>query len=200
MRTFEGIQTYYARSRGQWRRWLARHCQSDKPIFLIMYHKKSKTPSVGFQDAIEEAICFGWIDSKGKKRSDDSFYLRFSKRNPKSNWGKRTRERANKMIAEGLMTESGYAAIEFAKKSGTWDALIEAQRTILPSELQYLLKRNRKAYENFRRFAPSSKRIILEWIAKAKRSETRQKRIAQTVELAEVNMVAGLPGIAGRIS
>jgi uncharacterized protein YdeI (YjbR/CyaY-like superfamily) len=193
MATFEGTRTFSARSRAEWRKWLQVHSEQELRIWLIIYHKKSKTPSVHFQEAIEEAICFGWVDSKGKKRSPDSFYLCFSKRNPKSTWGRMSRERADRMTAEGLMTARGLAMIDLAKRTGTWEAHIQAQNTVIPADLHKQLERNASARRNFETFAPSSKRIVLEWISRAKKPETRTRRIVQAVELASSNEIAGLP-------
>jgi len=148
---------------------------------------------VYFREAIEEAVCFGWVDSKANKRDAESFYLVFSQRNPKSTWGKVSKERAEKMIREGLMTRHGQAAIDLAKKNGTWDALAEAHNAVIPDDLQKLFDKNKTALKNFQQFSPSSQRTILEWIMKAKRPETRQKRIVETVELAAKNIKANHP-------
>jgi uncharacterized protein YdeI (YjbR/CyaY-like superfamily) len=193
MGTFEGVKTFYPKSRAEWRRWLARYSEIENRIYLIVYHKKSGKPSVGFQEAIDEAICFGWIDSKGKKRDRDSSYWCFSRRNPKSTWGRTSRERAARMIQSGLMTDRGLAMIELAKRTGTWEAYADAENLLVPSDLQQRLENNPKAQRNFESFAPSSKRIVLQWIAAAKRPETRERRIKRTVELAEHNEIAGLP-------
>ncbi len=193
METFEGVKTFYAKSRAEWRKWLTKYSEIEKKVYLIVYHKESGKPSVGFQEAIDEAICFGWIDSKGKRRDQESSYWCFSKRNPKSTWGKTSRERAARMIQSGLMTDRGLAMIELAKRTGTWQAYAEAENLIIPPDLQQQLVENPRAQANFDSFAPSSKRIVLQWIAGAKRTETRQRRIKQTVELAEHNEIAGLP-------
>jgi uncharacterized protein YdeI (YjbR/CyaY-like superfamily) len=193
METFEGTPTFSAKSRAQWREWLSEHCESEGRIWLILYHTGSSTPSVHFQEAIEEAICFGWIDSRGKKRGPDSFYLCFNKRNPRSTWGTRSRERAERMVRAGLMTSHGQRMIDLAKQSGTWDEHADAQNLVMPADFQRLLDLDPTAKGNFQRFAPSSKRIVLEWISKAKRIETRQKRIGQAVELAASNKIGGLP-------
>ncbi len=193
MATFEGVKTFYAKSRKEWRKWLTQHAETEKRVYLIVYHKKSGKPSVGFQEAIDEALCFGWIDSKGKRRDQNSSYWCFSKRNPKSTWGRTSRERAAHLIQSGLMTDQGLAMIELAKRTGTWEAYPDAENLIVPFDLQQQLKENPVAQTNFESFAPSSKRIVLRWIAAAKRAETRQRRIKQTVELAEENQIAGLP-------
>ncbi len=193
METFEGSKTFYARSRSEWRKWLARNCASQERIWLILYHARSATPSVHFQEAIEEAICFGWIDSKGKRRGPDSYYMCFSPRNPKSTWGRRSRERAERMVNEGRMTRHGQEMIDLARRTGTWDRHADAQNTIVPADLARALAKDPPARKNFEAFAPSSRRVSLEWISKARREETRQRRIRQTVELAALNRIAGLP-------
>ncbi|MGI8589253.1 MAG: YdeI/OmpD-associated family protein [Chloroflexia bacterium] len=187
METINGVQTFYANTREEWRKWLDKHRQSEKSVWLIVYQKKSKTPSVHFHDAIVDALCFGWVDSKAIPRDEESFYLFFSPRNPKSTWGKINRERAEEMIMQGLMMPAGQAAIDLAETAGTWDALADAQNLVIPDDLQKLFDKNETAFKNFRAFPPSSKRVILEWIAKAKRSETRERRIVQTIELATNN-------------
>jgi uncharacterized protein YdeI (YjbR/CyaY-like superfamily) len=188
--TRDGVKVLYAKSRKEWRIWLKQNHLSEKSVWLIIYHKDIRTPSVQYEEAVEEALCFGWIDSKPNKRDANSYYLFFAKRKPKSNWSKANRERAEKMIKQGLMTEAGQAMIDLAKRMGTWAALEEVQNSVIPDDLQELFDKNKKAFDNFEAFPPSSKRIILEWILNAKRPETRQKRIEETVKLAERNMKA----------
>jgi uncharacterized protein YdeI (YjbR/CyaY-like superfamily) len=190
METKTGVQTIDARSREEWRKWLESNSQSEKSVCLILYHQKSQTVSVHFREAIEEAVCFGWVDSKAHKRDEESFFLIFSQRNPKSHWGKISKERAERMIQTGRMTPYGQAAIDLAKTTGTWEALTEAHHELLPEDLQALFDNHPAAMQNFQAFPSSAKRGILEWILKAKRPETRQKRILQTVELAEKNLRA----------
>jgi uncharacterized protein YdeI (YjbR/CyaY-like superfamily) len=121
METKDGIQTLYIKSMEEWREWLRTHCQTEKSVYLIVYHKKSKTPSVHWHQAIENALCFGWVDSKAHKRDQESCYLKFTPRNPKSKWGKKSGEGAEKMAKNGLMTEYGQKLIDIAKKTGKWE-------------------------------------------------------------------------------
>jgi uncharacterized protein YdeI (YjbR/CyaY-like superfamily) len=122
METKDGTQAVYAKTRKEWRKWLKQNSQSEKSVWLILYHKNSKVPCVNLNDATEEALCFGWIDSLAKKRDAESFYLTFSPRNPKkSKWSKPNRERAEKMISKGLMTEHGQRLIDIAKETGKWE-------------------------------------------------------------------------------
>ncbi len=121
METKEGIQKLYTSSTKDWRKWLNDNCQIEKSVWLIVYHKSSKTPSVHWHDAIENALCYGWVDSKAVKRDTESCYLKFTPRNPKSKWGKKNKERALKMIENNLMTPQGQALIDIAKSTGMWD-------------------------------------------------------------------------------
>jgi len=121
METKDGIQTLCAKSTEEWRDWLNTYCQTGKSVYLIVYHKNSKTPSVHWYDAIENALCFGWVDSRAIKRDKESCYLKFTPRNPKSKWGKKNKERTIKMTEKGLMTQHGQALIDIAKNTGKWD-------------------------------------------------------------------------------
>lgn len=126
METNKGVATFYAKTRKQWRTWLTRNNQSKKAVCLIVYHKKSKMKCVPYHEAIEEALCFGWIDSKANKRDPESFYLQFTPRKSKSNWSKINIERAEKLITTGLMTAHGQKAIDIAKENGRWVFLYAA--------------------------------------------------------------------------
>src|SRR5688572_6063823 len=109
-----GIRTFNPVNRNAWRKWLAANCTSTEPVCLILFHKKSKTPNITYDEAVEEALCFGWIDNKGMKRDEESMYLQFTPRKEKSNWSKPNRERAERMIQEGLMTKAGQMFIDLA--------------------------------------------------------------------------------------
>jgi uncharacterized protein YdeI (YjbR/CyaY-like superfamily) len=189
------VNTVSASTTADWRAWLAQNCRSEKEVWLVIYHKDSGTPSVRYHEAIEHALCYGWIDSQARKRDADSSLLRFTPRNPHSTWSGVNRQRAAKMIELGLMTEHGQALIELARANGTWQVLPDAESPAIPDDLQELLDRNEAAAKNFQNFPPSSKRLILEWIATAKRSDTRRRRIDQTVNLATVNIRANHPGV-----
>jgi uncharacterized protein YdeI (YjbR/CyaY-like superfamily) len=187
MEVFEGKKAVSAAYRGEWRDWLNKNHLTESKVWLIIYHKKSGIPTVKIDEAMEEALCFGWIDSKAKKRDHQSFYLSFSPRNPKSNWSNINKERAERMIRQGLMTPAGQKMIDLAKQTGTWDALKDVINLILPEDLQKLFEMNQTALKNFNAFSPSYRRMVLEWLRQAKRPETRQKRIEKIVETAEKN-------------
>ena len=179
-----------AADRKAWRRWLDKNHASATAVWLIIYHKASAQKSVYYDEAVEEALCYGWIDSIAHKRDAESKYQFFARRKPKSNWSKANRERAERMIAAGQMQPAGMAMIDLARDSGTWEALTDVQNAVVPDDLQSLFNKNKEAHANFLAFPPSSKRIILEWILNAKKPETRQKRITETVELAAKNIKA----------
>ncbi|WP_019498890.1 YdeI/OmpD-associated family protein [Pseudanabaena sp. PCC 6802] len=186
----DGVKTFHAQSRQEWRDWLGANHQSEKSVWLIIYTKDSKVPSVYYPEAVDEALCFGWIDSKPNKRDDRSYYQFFAKRSPKSNWSKVNKEKVENLIVQNLMAPAGLEAIEIAKHNGTWTALDAVEDLIIPDDLQKEFDRNKTAWENWEKFPRSSKRGILEWIVGAKKPETRQKRINETVRLAGENIRA----------
>lgn len=190
MELHKDIKTFHAETREEWREWLEKNHQSEKSVWLIIYHKGSSIKSCYYDEAVEEALCFGWIDSVAHKRDGESKYQFFAQRKPKSNWSKANRERVEKMVRLGLMTPSGQKLVDSARKSGAWEALVDVQNFVIPQDLQNKLNKNNNALKNFLAFPPSSKRIILEWIHNAKKAETRQKRIEETVRLAIDNIKA----------
>ena len=114
METNQGIETFFAGTRQAWRQWLKVHGESKKEVCLIIYHKKSKIQCLDHNEAVEEALCFGWIDSKANKRDEESYYQRFSPRRLRSNWSKTNVGRAKRMIKIGLMTENGLRLVNIA--------------------------------------------------------------------------------------
>ena len=186
----DGIPTYYAPDRTAWRAWLSEHYAREKSVWLIIYRKKSDTPSVYYDEAVDEALCFGWIDSKPNKRDDESYFQFFSQRNPKSNWSRVNKEKVDRLIKEERMAPSGLEMIRVAQATGTWHALDDVDNLVVPGDLQEVMSQNPTALKHFNAFPPSVRRGILEWIFNAKRSDTRQKRIRETVALAAQNIRA----------
>lgn len=125
METNNGVPAFYARTRQQWRKWLEKNAEKKTEVCLVIYHKGSEIKSVSYNDAIEEALCFGWIDSKANKRDPESVYQRFSPRKPNSKWSRRNIERVERMMAEKKMTSMGQRLIDIAKKSGAWQAALQ---------------------------------------------------------------------------
>jgi uncharacterized protein YdeI (YjbR/CyaY-like superfamily) len=122
METNKGIETFHAPTRRQWREWLEKHGQSKKEVCLIIYGNQSKTESVSYHEAIEEALCFGWIDSLTNKRGAGSVYQRFTPRKPNSNWSASNRERVERLAKAGLMMEHGQRLIDMAIQKGKWES------------------------------------------------------------------------------
>ena len=184
------LKTFHAKIRKEWRNWLEKNHQSEKSIWLIIYKKESETPSIYYPEAVDEALCFGWIDSKPNKRDEHSYYQFFSKRNPKSNWSKVNKVKVSNLMEQGLIHDSGLRMIEIAKQNGNWTALDEVEKITIPDDLKELFLKNKTAYDNWEKFPRSSKRGILEWIMNAKKTETRKKRIEETVQHATDNIKA----------
>ncbi|MCK2239137.1 MULTISPECIES: YdeI family protein [unclassified Crossiella] len=182
------MSTFTAATTEDWRNWLAANSTSESEIWLIIQHQDSATPSPRYHEAIEQALCFGWIDSHHRKHDPTSSRLRFTPRTPRSTWSRLNRDRAANMINRGLMTAPGQAMIDLAKATGTWELPANP-----PTDLHAQLDRDPLARKHFEQFPPSSKRLILDWIAGAKRPETRQRRIERTVSLAALNLRANHP-------
>lgn len=155
----------------EWRAWLAANSGSATEAWLVIHHKNSGTPSVSYGEAVEQALCFGWIDGHHRSRDAQSSQLRFTPRRPTSTWSELNRERATRMTALGLMTASGQAMIDLAKATGRWEVVI-------PAEVREAVE----GCAGFRELAPWARRQTLEWIATAKRPETRARRLAETIE------------------
>jgi len=190
MEIYAGIKTFYAKNRKTWRSWLEKNNVKEKSVWLIIYRKDTAKKSVNYAEAVEEALCFGWIDSKANKRDEESFYQFFTRRNLKSNWSRVNKERVAKLIDDRLMTSRGLETIELAKRSGTWTALDKIENLELPIDLKKALKQSAEAAKYFDAFPRSVKKGILEWIQNAKKEETREKRIKETVSLALKNIRA----------
>lgn len=187
---YKGIKTFYAKDQESWRRWLEKNHEKETSLWLILYKKDSDTPSVYYPEAVDEALCFGWIDSKANKRDDKSYYLFFAKRNPKSLWSKVNKEKVAKLLKANKIAKAGLEAIAQAKKTGTWSGLDKVENLEMPEDLKKALSKNKPALTHFEAFPKSVKKAILEWIQNAKKPETRLKRIEETASLAAKNIRA----------
>lgn len=180
----------HPKSRAEWRKWLEENQARKEGIWLISYKKDTGKPRFDYDESVEEALCFGWVDSKPAKLDEERSMLWFAPRKPKTNWSKLNKDRVEKMIKAGLMSPAGLAKVEAAKKDGSWNALDGVEALEIPPDLAKDLSKNKTAKEYFEAFPRSVKRGILEWILNAKRPETRAKRIEETVTLAEKNVRA----------
>ena len=178
---------FCAQSRQEWRDWLQANHATSPGVWLISYKKNSGKPRVSYDEAVEEALCFGWIDSVPNKLDDERFKQLFTPRKPKSGWSRVNKQRIDKLIAGGLMTEAGLAKIEQAKQDGSWTKLDEVEELTVPADLEAAFAENSTARQYFEQFPRSVKRGILEWLNNARLAETRQTRIAQIVRMAAQN-------------
>jgi uncharacterized protein YdeI (YjbR/CyaY-like superfamily) len=178
---------FHPLTRKQWRDWLAENHDKFSGIWFVYFKKQTGKPRVTYDEAVEEALCFGWIDSLPRKVDDERSKLLFTPRKPKSVWSKLNKTRIEKLIENGLMTKIGLAKIEAAKANGAWNILDDSDNLKIPADLTKEFERNKDAKKNFNAFSDSSKRMILAWIGSAKRTETRNTRIVKTIEMAKQN-------------
>jgi len=176
------IETYCPKSRADWRIWLEENHQSKHSVWLVYYKASTKIPSLSWSHAVDEALCFGWIDSTKKTIDEERYMQYFSRRKPKSMWSRINKEKVTKLIKNNLMTKAGFDSIETAKQNGSWTILDEVESLIIPEDLKEELANYKGSTEYFDSLSRSAKKILLHWVVFAKRSETRQKRIIEIAE------------------
>lgn len=181
---------YYPASRKQWRSWLQKNYSKANHVWLILYKKESNKPTITYAEVVEEALCFGWIDSKPNKRDDESYFLFIAPRKPKSVWSALNKIRIEKLLQENKITTAGLQKIEAAKKDGSWFALDKVDALEMPPALKKAFTKNKTALKNFEAFPASVKKAIYQWMQTAKTEVTLNKRIEETVTLAAKNIRA----------
>ncbi len=174
-------------TRAAWREWLAQNHTRKEGVWFISYKKAAGRPTVEYEAAVEEALCYGWIDSKGAKLDDERTMLWFAPRKPRTGWSRPNKERIERLLGAGLMAPPGLAKIEAARQDGSWYALDAVENLEIPPDLAAALARYETAEANFAAFPRSVKRGILEWISTAKKPETRANRVEETARLAAEN-------------
>ena len=189
----EITETFYVKSRSDWRDWLQANNTSKQEIWLIYYKKHTGKPRIPYNDAVEEALCFGWIDSTVKRVDEETYVQKFTPRKSRSLWSVLNKERAEKMIQTGLMTPTGLEKIKEAKKNGRWEeAYTSKMKVEIPVDLSKALKSDQKANRNFMNFANSYQNLYINWINDAKKVETRQRRIKEVIKRASKNQKPGM--------
>lgn len=178
------LETFYPTNRQEWRQWLTENHVSKQSIWLVCYKKKTNVPTISWSEAVDEALCFGWIDSTKKSVDDDKFIQFFGKRKAKGTWSKVNKVKIEQLIADGLMTKAGYEIIETAKKNGSWTILDEVEELLIPEDLDAEFSNQQGSKDFFLSLSKSAKKAILQWLVHAKRPETRRKRICEIAELA----------------
>jgi uncharacterized protein YdeI (YjbR/CyaY-like superfamily) len=187
------VKQLYVTDREAWRAWLKKNYDTASEIWLIYYKKHTGKPRIPYDDAVEEALCYGWIDSTVKRLDDDKYMQKYTPRKAKSVWSESNKARAKKMIKQGRMTEAGLTRIGDAKRSGEWKkAGTRDLPDKIPPDLKRALVANKTARRNFENLAPSYKKHFIGWISSAKRDETRQRRIEKTVSMAAENKKPGM--------
>jgi uncharacterized protein YdeI (YjbR/CyaY-like superfamily) len=173
------------RTRAEWRRWLERNHDRSTGVWVIMAKKGSGIRAVTYEDALLEALCFGWIDSKVQPKDDRRRRQWFSPRKPRSIWSKPNKERVRRLLDEGLMRPAGLAAMERAKANGSWEILDEVEAEVMPDDLAEALRSTPGAESGFAALSPSLRKQVLYWVASARRPQTREKRIRAAVAAAK---------------
>ena len=173
------IETYCPGSRADWRKWLAENHQSKPSIWLVYFKRSTKIASLSWSEAVDEALCFGWIDSTKKTIDKERYMQYFCKRKPTSMWSRINKEKVAKLIQDNQMTKSGFDSIEIAKQNGTWAMMDDVENLIIPEDLKLALNENGSSMAFFQRQSKSTKKLLLHWVVTAKRKETRKKRIEE---------------------
>lgn len=184
----EDKEHHYFKNAAEWQNWLHENHATSKGIYLIFYKVDSPFESMRWEEAVQVAICYGWIDSTVKKIDDHKRKQSFSPRKDKSVWSKLNKTYIEKLILENKMHESGLLKIETAKKNGSWISLDHVEDLIIPTDLEMAFQKNSLAFENYKNFSPSYRKSFLYWLNQAKREETRNNRITEIVELCEKNI------------
>lgn len=177
----------YFKNNAEWRTWLNENYNKYKAVYLVFYKVAHEAESMRWEEAVKVAICYGWIDSTVKKLDDDRRLQLFTPRKDKSVWSKVNKNYIEELIAANLMHESGLKKIEIAKQNGSWESLDAVENLEIPKDLQLEFDKNTKAFTNYSNFSKSYKKSYLYWLNQAKRSATRQNRIAQIIDLCERN-------------
>ncbi len=180
-------------NRDDWRAWLRKNYDTKKEVWLIYYKRHTGKPRIPYDGAVEEALCFGWIDSLVKKIDDEKFAQKFTPRKGKSKWSEANKKRARKMIKEGKMTKAGLAKIREAKSNGEWFKTAPVKKElVIPAYIKKAFATNEKALDNFNNLANGYKRQLVGWITSAKRGETRKRRLTEAIRLLEQNKKLGM--------
>jgi uncharacterized protein YdeI (YjbR/CyaY-like superfamily) len=171
-------------TRDEWRRWLAENHAASDGVWLVSWKKATGRPRIPYDDAVEEALCVGWIDSVANKLDDERGLLLVTPRRRGSGWSRLNKQRIERLAAAGLMAPAGIAAVEAAKADGSWSALDAVEDLVEPPDLAAALGAVPAARASWDGFSPSSRKGVLQWIASAKRPETRARRIEEAARLA----------------
>lgn len=181
------LEQVYVKNRAAWRRWLVKHHARSPGIWLVFDKKTSRVDRLPYADAVEEALCYGWIDSTVRPLDETRYQQLFTPRKPKSTWSRLNKERVARLLEQGLMAPAGQASIDVARANGTWSSLDAVEALEVPEDLAAALAQHPEATRNFAAFSPSSRKGYLHWVRQAVRPETRAARIAEVVARCAAN-------------
>lgn len=176
------METVFAKDRGEWRRWLEKNFARCQEIWLVFYKKASGKQTVSYDHAVEEALCFGWVDGMKKGVDEECYAFRFTPRKAKSPWSKSNLERVERLIAERKMMPAGLEAYNSASRRD-----VPPMPNALPKALEGKFRKQRLAWTNYEKFPPGYRRVTAGWVASAKKEETRIKRLAKLIEFSARN-------------
>ena len=192
------LDEVYAANRGEWRRWLRKNHTKSPGIWLVYFKQGTGKPSVTYAEAVEEALCFGWIDSKVQKLDDQRYRQVYTPRKPKSVWSALNKRRIASMIEQKLMTGAGLKAIEIARANGSWESLDRVEALEMPEDFSAALDANTQAKANFAKLSPGYRKLVFYRINGAKTEPTRAKRVAEAVQMLAENRKPGMAPAAPR--
>ena len=181
-------EDYCPDNKKDWRKWLELHHKKKEGVWLVFYKKNSPNYNLSWSESVDQALCFGWIDSTKRSIDNTKYKQYFSKRKVKSNWSKINKEKVKTLIGQGLMEEAGYKSIEIAKENGSWTILDEVEALLIPEDLNAEFANFKGAREYFDGLSKSVKKGLLYWIVSAKRKNTRHRRILEIAENASKNL------------
>ena len=176
------VEDYCPYDKQDWRKWLELNHNKKEAVWLIFYKKKSSNSNLNWSESVDEALCFGWIDSVKRPIDIEKYKQYFSKRKANSTWSKINKDKVDYLTSENLMQEAGYKTIEIAKKNGSWSILDEVEALVIPEDLKKEFNERVGSLEYYESLSKSAKKILLAWVVLAKRTETRQKRIIEIAE------------------
>ena len=178
----KGIEEFCPHDKEDWRKWLETNHQKKDAVWLIFYKKKSPNHNLSWSESVDEALCFGWIDSTKKTIDHEKYRQYFTKRKPKSNWSKINKDKVKVLTELGLMKDEGFKSIEVAKENGSWSNLDEVESLTIPNDLKKELLSHKSAAKYYESLSNSVQKMLLYWVVSAKRIETRQKRVLEIIE------------------
>ncbi len=177
----------YPKNASEWSEWLKENHENLESVWVVMYKKKAPNPSMTWSEAVDEALCYGWIDSVKKSQDEFSYLHYYSKRKAKSTWSRINKDKVEVLIGSGKMRDAGMKCIDIAKKNGSWSILDSVDALIVPEDLKLAFDQHPKSEDYYGSLSKSDRKILLYWVISAKRPETRQKRVLEIAKNASQN-------------